>query len=163
MVVFTAMAALFVPLVRAQSGSTAALTGRVTDPTGAVVPGVSVTATAVATNQNRNAITTEEGVYNLPLLEPGVYRVRFTLAGFKTAEVMSSSVAVTETVRLDRTLEVGAPNQEVTVEAAGETIQTATSTLGTTVTGATISNLPLSSRNFTAVLGMSAGVAVEVS
>src|SRR5262245_28628977 len=81
--------AVSVPLVLGQSGSTAALTGRVTDPTGAVVPGVSVTATATGTNQTRTVVTAEDGVYRIPLLEPGTYRVRFNIAGFKTAEVMS--------------------------------------------------------------------------
>jgi hypothetical protein len=147
----------------AQSGSTAALTGRVTDPTGAVLPGVTVTATSIATNQSRTVLAAEDGVYRIPLLEPGAYRVRFTQPGFKTAEVMSVTLTVTETVALDQTLQVGAPTEEVTVEAVAETIQTATSTLGTTVTGSTISNLPLSARNFTAILGMSAGVAVDVS
>src|SRR6516225_9085225 len=73
----------------AQSGSTSALTGRITDPTGAVLPGVSVTATSLATNQTRTVLSAEDGVYRIPLLEPGVYRVRFSEAGFKTADVMS--------------------------------------------------------------------------
>src|SRR5262249_36741876 len=147
----------------AQSGSTSALTGRITDPTGAVLPGVSVTVTSLATNQTRMVLSAEDGVYRIPLLEPGAYRVRFSAPGFKTAEVMSVTLPVTETIALDQTLAVGAPTEEVTVEAIAETIQTATSTLGTTVTGSTISSLPLSARNFTAVLGMSAGVAVDVS
>src|SRR5437879_9178196 len=69
----------FVPSLLAQSGSTSALTGTVTDPTGAVIPGVSVTATATATNQARTVLTAEDGVYRIPLLEPGAYRVRFSL------------------------------------------------------------------------------------
>ncbi len=154
---------LFGPSLLAQSGSTSALTGTVTDPTGAVIPGVSVTATATATNQARTVLTAEDGVYRIPLLEPGAYRVRFSLAGFKTSEVTAINLTVTETSVLNRTLEVGAQTDAITVEAVAETIQTATSTLGTTVTGNTITSLPLSSRNFTAVLGMSAGVAVEAS
>src|SRR5262245_60177801 len=147
--VLTAPAALW-----AQSASTSALTGTVTDPSGAVLPGVTVTATAVATSQARTTLTAEDGVYRLTLLEPGAYRVRFSLAGFKTAEVSSISLAVTETSVLNRTLEVGAQSENVTVEAVVETIQTATSTLGTTVLGDTITALPLPARNFTAVLGM---------
>src|SRR5439155_11650217 len=149
--------------LRAQTGSTSALTGRITDPTGAVLPGVSVTATSIATNQARTVLAAEDGVYRIPLLDPGAYRVRFSAPGFKTKEVMSVTLAVTETFALDQTLEVGAPTEEVTVEAAAETIQTATSTIGTTVSGSQITSFPLSARNFTAVLGMSSGVAVEVS
>src|SRR5207247_2252739 len=154
---------LSAPALWAQSASTSALTGTVTDPTGAVLPGVTVTATAVATNQSRTVVTTESGVYRIPLLDPGSYRVRFGLPGFKTSEVTDINLAVTETSVLNRTLELGAASEEVTVEAAVEAIQTATSTLGTTVAGNVIGNLPLVSRNFTAVLGMSAGVAVAAT
>src|SRR6266581_7562296 len=151
------------PALWAQSASTSALTGTVSDPTGAVLPGVTVTATAVATNQARTAITVEDGTYRIPLLDPGSYRVRFSLPGFKTSEVTDVTLVVTETAVLNRTLEVGAATEQVTVEATAEALQTATSTLGTTVTGTVISNLPLVSRNFTAVLGMSAGVAVAAT
>jgi len=152
-----------VSVILAQSASTAALTGTVTDPTGAVVANVTVTATNLATNQPRTVTTGGDGVYHVPLLEPGAYRVRFTVPGFKTAEITSVTLTVTETTSLDRALEVGAQSEQVTVEASTETIQTATSTLGTTVTGSRIAALPLSSRNFTAILGTSTGVAIDVS
>src|SRR2546428_5283477 len=155
--------AMCIPSLLGQSGSTSALTGRITDPTGAVLPGVSVTVTSIATNQTRTVVSAEDGVYRVPLLDPGAYRVRFSAPGFKTKEVMSVTLAVTDTVALDQTLEVGATSEEITVEAVAETIQTATSTIGTTVTGNTISSLPLPARNFTAVLGMAPGVAVDVA
>jgi hypothetical protein len=107
--------------------------------------------------------TAEDGVYRIPLLEPGTYRVRFSLTGFKTSEVTSVNLIVTETSVLDQTLEVGSQAEAITVEATAEAIQTATSTLGTTVTGTTIATLPLPARNFTAVLGMSTGVAVDAT
>jgi len=133
--------ALFVPSLLAQSGSTSALTGTVSDPTGARIPGVSVTATSVATNQSRSVLTAEDGVYRVPLLEPGEYRVRFTLSGFKTAEITGVNLVVTETSVLNHVLEVGAQAEQITVEAVAETIQTATSTIGTTVTGSQITSL----------------------
>jgi hypothetical protein len=131
-------AAVCVPNATAQSASTSALTGRVTDPTGAVLPGVTVTATASTTNQARTAISGEDGVYRIPLLDPGSYRVRFGLPGFKTSEVMDITLTVTETSVLNRTLEIGSAGEQVTVEAAVEALQTATATLGTTVTGTAI-------------------------
>jgi hypothetical protein len=154
---------LLAPSLFAQSGSTSALTGRITDPTGAVLPGVSVTATSVATNQTRSVISVEDGVYRIPLLDPGIYRVKFSLSGFKTAEVTSVTLVVTETAVLNKTLEVGASSEAITVEATAEVLQTATSTLGTTVAGTAITNLPLPARNFTAVIGMSTGVAVDAT
>src|SRR5207249_7902699 len=111
----------------------------------------------------RTVISVEDGVYRIPLLEPGVYKVRFSAPGFKTAEVTSVTLTVTETLVLNQTLEVGAVTEAITVEATAETLQTATSTLGTTVTGTEITSLPLPARNFTAVLGMSSGVAVDAT
>jgi len=162
-IVVLTVLALSIPSLSAQTGSTSALTGRVIDPTGAVLPGVTVTATSAATNQARTGVTAEDGVYRLPLLDPGSYRVRFMLPGFKTSEVLDIGLLVTETSVLNRTLEVGSAGDEITVEATVEAIQTATSTLGTTITGTVMTNMPLVSRNFTAVLGMSTGVAVAAT
>jgi hypothetical protein len=145
------------PALVAQSAGTGALAGTVTDPTGAVVPGATVVLTNAETNQSRTAATGNDGAYKFSLLPPGVYRVRFTAAGFKTAEVASVTVNVTETPVLDRTLEVGAQSEQVTVEATTELLQTASSTLGTTVGSQTVTELPLSSRNYTQILALSAG------
>src|SRR5207237_9139579 len=83
--------------------------------------------------------------------------VRFSIPGFKTSEVSSVTVRLTETLVLDRALEVGAPSEQVTVETQTETLQTATSTLGTTVGSQTVTQLPLSTRNYTQILALSAG------
>ena len=99
------------PPVFAQTGSTSALTGRVTDPTRAVLPGVMVTAISTATNQQRSTVTAEDGVYRIPLLDPGVYKVRFMLPGFKAAEVTDITLTVTETTVVNRTLEDGGNRQ----------------------------------------------------
>jgi len=147
----------------AQSAGTGALTGTVTDPSGGVVPGAAVTLTSTETNQARSATTGNDGTYRFSLIPPGTYRVGFAAKGFKTSEVPSITVAVTETPVLDRVLEVGAANEEVTVEANVETLQTASSTLGTTVTSQQITALPLSNRNYTQLLSMAAGAAVGVN
>ncbi len=160
---FVLVSLLCVPFLAAQTGSTSALTGTVTALTGAVVPNVTVTATNTGTNRSRTVTTGVDGVYSIPLLEPGPYRVSYAAPGFKTSEVGSVTLTVTETVSLDRRLEVGSQAEQVTVEANVETIQTATSTLGTTVTGSRITALPLATRNFTQVLGMSTGVAGDVA
>jgi uncharacterized surface anchored protein len=96
------------PALLAQSASTAALTGTIADPTGAVIANATVTAINSATNQSRTVTSDAAGVYRIPLLEPGNYRVRFAATGFKTAEVTSVTLTVTETSTLDRALEVGA-------------------------------------------------------
>src|SRR5215831_1361517 len=155
--------ASLIPSVLAQSASTGALTGVVTDPTGAAVPRATVTLINNSTNQIRTVTTGTDGSYRFGLLEPGSYKVRFTAAGFKTAELPSITINVTETPTLDRVLEVGSQAEQITIEADVETLQTTNSTLGTTVSGATIATLPLPARNFTAILGMSTGVAVDAT
>jgi hypothetical protein len=146
-----------------QSAGTGALAGTLTDPSGGLVPNATVTATNTATNQARTTTTGTDGAYKFSLLPPGTYRVKFTANGFKSSEVPAVTVNVTETPVLDRTLEVGAATDQVTVEANAEVLQTASSTLGTTVGNATVQALPLSNRNFTQILGMSAGVNAGVT
>jgi hypothetical protein len=147
----------FTSLLLAQSAGTGALTGTVSDPTGGVVPGATVTIISTDTNQSRTASTGADGTYRFALLPPGSYRVRFNAVGFKTAEVPAVTVNVTETPVLDGMLEVGSQTEQVTVEAQAEALQTATSTLGNTVGTRTVTSLPLSSRNYTQILALSAG------
>src|SRR6202162_5471635 len=152
-----ALSVVLVTSLLAQSAGTGALTGTVIDPSGAVVPGVSGILVSLETNQTRTATTSNDGSYKFSLLPPGNYRVRFSASGFKTAEVSSVPVNVTETPVLDRTLEVGSQSEQVTVEATTELLQTASSTLGTTVASNTVTGLPLSNRNYTQILALSAG------
>jgi hypothetical protein len=152
-----------IPSLMAQSAGTGALTGTLTDPSGGSIPNATVTLTNTQTNQVRTATTGTDGSYRFTFIQPGAYRVRFSAAGFKVAEVSSFNVSVTETPVLDRTLEIGAQTEQVTVAAVQETLQTATSTLGTTVGSRTVTALPLSNRNYTQIIGLSAGVNVSVN
>src|SRR5579859_260813 len=127
----SALLILCAPPIGAQSAGTGALAGTLTDPSGAAIPNVSVTLTSLDTNQSRSTVTTTDGIYKFSLLPPGNYRVRFSATGFKTAEVQSVTINVTETPVLDRTLEVGSQSEQVTVEASAEALQTSSSTLGT--------------------------------
>src|SRR5262249_4046331 len=104
-----------------------------------------------------------DGTYILGLLPPGNYKVRFEANGFKAIEVPSAAVTVTETAVLSRTMEVGAANQSVTVEEAVETVQTASSAMGTVADSRTITEIPLNPRNYTNLLTMTAGANSSVS
>src|SRR6202161_3362094 len=139
------LCALFVPVLMAQSSGTSGLGGTVTDPSGAAIPNVTVTLTSNTTGQVRNTTTGTDGSYKFSLLPPGDYKVRFTVNGFKTAEVGSTQLNVTETPTLDRVLEVGAQSEQVTVEAAADTLQTQSSTLGQVVNQQAVVGLPLAS------------------
>ena len=150
-------------LLLAQTSSTAALTGTVTDPTGAVIAGATVTVSNTANGQVRTATTGSDGVYKVTLLPPGSYSVKFEASGFQTAQVPAVQLDVTETPVLNRALTVGAQTQEVTVEADTETVQTATSALGTVVAAQTVTDIPLSSRNYLNLISMSAGASASVN
>ena len=150
------------PVIWGQTAGTGALTGTITDPSGAVVPAATVTATSLDTGQVRTATTGADGTYKINLLPPGNYRVRFEASGFKPVEIPSAAVNVTETEVLDRSLEVGAQAQTVTVESEVEAIQTASSALGTVATARTVTELPLNTRNYTNLLAMSAGTTSPV-
>ena len=127
----------------AQTAATGAITGTVTDATGAAVPNVTVTLTSKATNQERTATTSGDGVYKFSLLPPGQYSLKFAATNFKSAEVTTVTVAVTETASVNQALEVGAVTQKIVVEATVETLQTETSSRGNTVNASQISALPM--------------------
>jgi len=150
-------AIVFTPLLMAQSAGTGALTGTITDPSGAAIPNVTVTLTSTDTNQTRTVTTGGDGGYKFALLPPSTYRIRFGAAGFKTAEVAGVAVNVTETPVLDRALEIGQQSEQISVQADVEALETASSTLGDTVGNRTVTALPLSSRNYTQIMALSAG------
>ncbi|MGH9348345.1 MAG: carboxypeptidase regulatory-like domain-containing protein [Vicinamibacterales bacterium] len=147
----------------AQTPTTGALVGTVTDSSGAVLPGVTVTVTNVATGTMRTTATDDGAVYRVPLLPPARYRIEFTLSGFKTQVQDNVTISVTETHTVNATLEVGAQEETITVVGQAALVQTESSTLGRVVDAATITNLPLTTRNYTQVLGLSAGVAADVT
>jgi Carboxypeptidase regulatory-like domain len=145
-----------------QTASTGALNGTVTDPSGAVIAGATVTLTS-ATGEVRTATTDASGSFKFSLLQPGTYSVKFSAAGFKTASVPAVTVNVTETAVLNRNLEVGAQTEQITVQATAEQLQTQNATNGGTVSGQEITSLPLVSRNYTQVISLSPGVVANAS
>ncbi len=147
----------------AQSAATAALTGTVTDPSGAVVPNVTVTITSADTGQVRTATTGTDGVYRFSLIPPGSYGVKFVASGFKVLEIPPIALNVTETAALNQVLQVGQQTEAIEVEAEAPVLQTADSTLGTTVTSQQVVGLPLSNRNYTQLLSMAPGAQASVN
>jgi hypothetical protein len=166
--VFTllAIAAAFIVSVSpvlAQTSSTGALTGTVTDPSGAIIAGASVAAVDTGTGAERDTTTNSNGSYKFALLPPGTYNVKFAASGFKTVEVPAIRVNVTETAVLNRRMEIGARATQVTVEASAAMMQTENATNGALVSGSEIQSLPLVTRNYTQILSLSPGVVTNVS
>ena len=152
-----------IPALLAQTASTGALSGTVTDASGAVIPNATVTITSNDTGQTRTGTTNAAGQYQFGLLPPGSYKVRMSAAGFKPLEIATVTVNVTESPVVDRHLEVGAQAEQVTVEASVETLQTSSAAMGTVIGAQTATAIPLTTRNYTNLLGLSAGANASVN
>ena len=151
------------PAISAQTAGTGALAGVVTDPSGAAVPGAQVKVTSEASGEARVVTTGPNGNYTVPLLEPGLYDVEVSKSGFRTVTVSKARITVTETAALNIHLEVGQVSQTVMVESQVEQLQTETSSLGQVTNGEQVTELPLSVRNFTQIIGLNPGVSSEVT
>jgi hypothetical protein len=145
--------------VPAQSQTTGRIAGTVTDEKGGALPGAEVTVTNKGTGEVRTVVADESGHYIVPLLPPGNYTVSVTANGFKKFIADDVRVALTETTTLDPSLVVGAVSESVTVDAAPQLVQTEGPQLGRVVDSRTLSELPLATRNFTQILGLSPGAA----
>jgi hypothetical protein len=133
--------------VASGQGSAGSLSGTVLDPKGAVVAGATVTVKSAATNQEFTAQTSSEGTFNVPTLVTGVYTATINAAGFKQAVVTEIKIDVGKVSSINIELEVGAANETVTVMGGGELLQTQSATVGTTLTGRQITDLPTASRD----------------
>lgn len=147
----------------AQTASTGALTGTVTDNTGAVVPSAKVTVTNETTGETRTVTTQTNGSYTVPLLLPGSYRVEFSTSGFKQAIKSGLGINVTETSRFDVQLEVGGVQEQVNITSEATVLQTESSALGRVTDRQLVGNLPLVTRNFTQIVTLSPGIAANVT
>jgi hypothetical protein len=128
-------------------GSAGSLSGNVLDPKGAVVAGATVTVKNTATNQEFSTQTNNDGAFNIPTLASGVYTATITAAGFKQAAVTDIKIDVAKASTINIELEIGSANETVTVVGGGELLQTQSATVGTTLTGRQISDLPTASRD----------------
>jgi hypothetical protein len=160
--------ALLLPVITAQlafsqTSTTGAIRGTVTDSQGAVITGATVTVTSKATDQVRTVKSDSSGQYTVGLLPPEVYTISIEAPGFKTEQPAPVTVVVTETARADAKMVLGSNTETVEVTSQAAALQVENATLGTVVDGATIREVPLTNRNYTQVLTMSAGVAGDIN
>jgi hypothetical protein len=132
--------------------------GRVSDPTGAVIPGAKVTITNQETNVPVNVETNGEGNYVAPYMIPGTYRVVVTSAGFKKWVREGVIVQINARMAIDATLEIGAVSDAVTVTAESPLLQTSDADLGQVVNRDFLDNLPISGRSVLDLADMAPGV-----
>ncbi len=149
---------LAVSAVSAQTSTTGAIRGTVKDASGAVIVGATVTVTSAATSQVRTVKTDRDGQYTIGLLPPETYKISIESPGFKRDEQPPIQVTVTETARADAQLVPGSEGEVVEVTNTAPALQVENATLGTVVDGGVIRELPLTNRNYTQVLTLSAGI-----
>jgi hypothetical protein len=127
---------------------TATISGNITDTTGAVIVGATVTTVNNSTGFRRQTASNEQGRYNLPGLTPGAYNVTVEHQGFRRAELTNVTLQVDQNARLDVTLEVGQVADTVEITAQTPLIDSQSATLGAVVDTQKIAALPLNGRNF---------------
>src|SRR5687767_1272829 len=153
---FLACTLLFVALPSLASAQTADIVGRVTDNTGGVLPGATVTVENSGTRDVRTAVTSDTGDYVFTFLPIGTYTVKIELQGFSA---YSSRAVLTsgDRTRIDGRLNVGVVTETVEVTAEAPLLQTDASTLRTLVTEKAVQDLPIVGRNFINVVSMVPG------
>ena len=140
--------ALAAPRAAAAQVLYGSVVGSVHDPSGAAIPGATVTITHLETKAAREGISDDTGAYRFPALQTGTYTVTVTLSGFKTFS-RDVPVTINSITRVDATLEVGALSETVLVEAASPVLQTDRAEVRSELKAVELVNLPVSiNRNY---------------
>jgi len=146
-----------IPVVAQDTGT---LSGTVTDASGAVVVAAQITAVNVDTNFDSATTSNSEGLYRIPFLRPGTYRVRITAVGFKSFVRDNIELRVGATLPINGVMELGAVTESVQVTSATPLLETETSSTGTVISGDFFQRMPLFQRHSRAVLYLTPGVNV---
>src|SRR3954462_13202709 len=139
---------LTAPAFAQSQGANGAIEGIVSDSSGGVLPGVTVTITNVDTGTERSVVSNEKGLYRAPLLPLGKYRVVAELQGFKKFEGTDIQLSVGQTATVNATLSVGTVSETITVSSSDiAALDVARIDIGHTMTDLEVHNLPLVARN----------------
>ncbi|MGA8730818.1 MAG: carboxypeptidase-like regulatory domain-containing protein, partial [Terracidiphilus sp.] len=141
----------------AQAGS-GGISGLITDPTGAIIPGAKVIAQSQATGVKLSTVSTAGGLFSFVSVSPGVYQVTASLKGFDTAVQTNVRVTVDQVTTLNIALRVGSVSEVVTVNASTALVEASNSTVGQLISSETIDRVPLLTRNVFDLVQLSAGV-----
>lgn len=134
------------------------LEGIVTDPQGAVVPGVDVTITNVDTNVSAPTKTNSAGYYRVVDLVPGKYRAHFVASGFAPVDVTGIEVTAGQVIKIDAQLKLGATRESVQVTAEVPLLETAASNFSTTVESRTLQEIPMQGRDLQQLVFLVPGI-----
>ena len=145
------------------AGITGSISGVVTDPSGAVVAGATVTATNVQTGVKTTSTTDGKGFYSFASLPVGTYDLEITQIGFRTSQKAGMVIDANSALRADVTLQVGSINEKVEVHTDTVHVETESTQMGEVITGKTMTAVPLNGRAFTDLLALQTGVSPYTS
>ena len=145
-----------------QTANTGAIAGSVSDPRGAPIAGVAVVIDAAATGEERNLTTDAEGNFSVPFLAPGSYNLTVRKPGFDLLALKNVQVQITEVNRLKIQLIISGAKEQIVVSARTPLLQTENAALGRVIDEKTVVELPLVNRNYTEILGLTAGTNTDI-
>jgi len=148
--------------IAGQTPGTGEISGVVYDAAHRVVANAEVIAVNEATGASRPVTTSTDGVFRVPLLVPGDYTIKVTAAGFASSTLQSIPVTVSQTSSVRVVLAIAGLETTVQVESGAQAVDLENSTLGGLVDKTAIRSLPLSSRNYTQILGLAPGVIADL-
>ena len=128
--------------------STASLSGTVTDPSGAVVPGAQVKVHSDSTGLDRVVVTDGSGIYGVPSLQPGVYDVQVSADGFSLYTLQRVNLEVDQKASVNAQLSLSSTGSVVQVDSGAVQIETQTMTVGQVIDKTTVQEIPLNGRHF---------------
>src|ERR1700693_4164088 len=160
---FLVFALLLFPTGRLIAGITASISGTVTDPSGAVIAGATVTATNLDTGVVTTLTTNSQGFYSFQELPLGKYSVTVTQTGFKSYVQTGIVLDVNSALVIDATMQVGQATEKVEVLSSALYVDTESTQMGEVITGKEMTDVPLVSRSYTDLLTLQPGVAPSAS
>src|SRR6266571_5817490 len=155
------MGVLLLCLPLFSQGSAGRILGTVTDQSGGVISGATVSVTDTERGVTKTLVTNEAGEYNAPNLTPGAYKVRVEAKGFKTVERQNVVFEVGKEIRVDLSPQPGDQVQTITITESIPLVETTNATLGGTLNNTDINDMPLNGRNYQSLLALRPGVVVQ--
>ncbi len=140
------------------AATTGSISGTVKDPSGAVIPGATVSATNTSTNAQNKTVSDDKGFYTFPSLQVGRYNVKVEEQGFGTQGRNNLAVDANGALVVDLTLEMAEKIEEVTVLENAAQVETASSQMGEVVTGTQMTSVALNGRSYTDLLALQPGI-----
>ena len=149
---------LYLPTLLSAQGTGGRILGRISDPTGAVLSAVKVTATNEATGVSQDSLSNDSGDYAFPNVPVGTYSLSFDLTGFKKAVRRSIALDVNQVITLNMTMQLGAAQEVVDVTSEAPLVDTSSTQLGAVVNNRSVNELPLNARDSYQFLQLQPGV-----